>query len=205
MYEWTCSPYDSDNNKYYLPYFGESSNIFQFTWQDSTDGVSYIYPINENELNCTGLVTALEFCYTTTAPSKSQSSRSVFNFLTLTRTSDNVFEVVRSTQLSSNPNNGANCMPTDPRRCCDVHEFSQEDQFNLSSPNFAFGFGPQEGNKISYQGLYADLYPMFTANSHTSSSSLSPGNSFDLRSSEQQTLRLAWLHIGKQCSLEIIY
>ena len=146
MYEWTCSPYDSANDKYYLPYFGETSEIFQFTWQDSTAGVSYVYPINSNELNCTRLVTALEFCYTTTIPPSNNSVSEVFNFLLLNRQTGNVFEVVNSILVRANPSQ-ANCMNSNPRRCCEVMEFNPQDQFNI---NLTFAEQRYFGNFIKY-------------------------------------------------------
>ena len=198
MYEWTCSPYDSANNRYYLPYFGETSDIFQLTWQSSAAGVTYVYPINSSELNCTGLVTALEFCYTTTIPPTNPQNPNTFRFLILTRTHGNTFEVTKSVLLTTNPARST-CINMDmsTNKCCQVHAFSQEEDFHLPSPNSAFGFGPESSDTAIIQGLFADVYPAYTTNAHTSSLNLSPGVSYNLRTSSDQTLRLAWLHLGK--------
>ena len=34
--------------KYYFPYFGESSEIFELIWQDETAGRTYVNPGNSN-------------------------------------------------------------------------------------------------------------------------------------------------------------
>jgi len=197
MYEWKCSPYDSDNNKYYLPHFGEISEIFQLTWQDSLVDVSYVYPINEIELNCTGLVTALEFCYTTTLSPNNRSPRNHFQFLTLKKLMNTEFEVTRSIPVTSNPTS-ASCMGGHtPRRCCAIKEFSPQDQFNITSPNFAIGFGPRKDNKINQQGLFADMYPTYTTSSHTYNMPLNLDSNYIFSNPGETTLRLAWLHIGK--------
>ena len=196
MYEWKCSPYDSANNRYYLPYFGETSEVFQFTWQNSTAGVTYVYPISSNELNCTGLVTALEFCYTTTIAPNDSSARDAFNFLLLNRQTGNVFEVVKSTLVRANVSQ-ANCMSSNPRRCCEVMEFNLQDQFNITSPNLAIGFGPRQDSQINHQGLHFGLYPMYTASTLIASFSLNSGATIELTAPDEQSLRLAWLHISE--------
>jgi len=196
MYKWTCSPYDSANENYSLPYFGETSEVFELTWQISVVGVTYVYPINFNELNCTGLVTALEFCYTTTLPLKNPSSRNAFQFLTLTRTSHTEFEVTRSIQVTATPSQ-ERCRSGNPHRCCEIMEFSLQDQFNLITPNLAIGFGPQQDSQINPQRLFPGVYPMYTASSHISSTSLNSGSKYNLNAPSTRTLRLSWLHLGK--------
>ena len=196
MYEWTCSPYDSANDKYYLPYFGETSEIFQFTWQSSTVEKTYVYPINSNQLNCTGLVTALEFCYTTATGLNDNSARDVFNFLLLNRQTGNVSEVVKSILVRANPSQ-ATCMSSNSRRCCEVMEFNPQDQFNITSPNLAIGFGPRRVSQINHQGLFAGIYPMYSGFCHLTSLSLSPGSTTNLNVLVEQSLRLAWLHVGE--------
>ena len=196
MYEWTCSPYDSDNDKYCLPYFGETSEIFQFTWQSSTVGATYVYPINSNELNCTGLVTDLEFCYTTTIAPSDSSARKAFNFLLLNRQTGNRFEVVKSILVRANPSQ-ANCMSSNPHRCCEVMKFNPQDQFNITSPNLVIGFGPRRVSQINHQGLLSGLYPMYTTSTHLTSAPLNSGSITDLNAPVDRSLRLAWLHIGE--------
>ena len=194
-YEWTCSPYDTANDKYCLPDFGGNSSLFQLTWQDSTPEVAYVYSINSDELNCTGIVTALEFCYTSTIRDPSQ--RSAFLFLLFNRTSENMFEVLKSIQITATPSS-ATCMPSDPDRCCEVQEFKVQEQFSLSSPNLAIGFGPRQDSTILQQGFPDGQHPMYTAFSHTTTTSLDLGKTYDLGKSSNQSLRLAWMHIGKR-------
>ena len=194
MYEWKCSRYDSANDKYYLPYFGETSQVFQLTWEPSPVGVTYIYPINSNELNCTGLVTALEFCYTTTLSPNNPTSRKFFNFQMLNMKIGNVFEVKKTIPVAATPT--ANCTNSNQRRCCEIMQFDTQDQFNITSPNLAFAIVPQKGNnKVILQGLYEDMYPMYSGLFYEYSNPLMDTTTLD--SPVNQSLRLAWLHVGE--------
>ena len=196
MYEWTCSPYDSANDKYYLPYFGETSEIFQFTWQPSTGGTTYVYPINSNQLNCTGLVTALEFCYTTTIAPIDNSARDAFNFLLLNRQTGNRFEVVKSILVRATPSQ-ATCMNSNPRQCCEIMAFNDQNQFSIHSSNLAIGFSPQRDSHIHHQGLFTGLYLLYTASTHITSVSLNSETTANLKAPVDRSLRLAWLHISE--------
>ena len=196
MYEWTCSPYDSANDKYYIPHFGETSEAFQWTWQSSSVGVSYIYPINSIDLNCTGLVTALEFCYTTTASIDDTSSRNAFNFILLNGPIRNRFEVTKTIQILATSFE-ATCRIANPLRCCEIMEFNLQDQFNITSPDLAIGFDTRQDSNINHQGLHTSSYPMYSGLSYAASSSLSLGSTVSSRHPIEQSLRLAWLHIGE--------
>ena len=188
-YGWKCSPYDSANNRYYLPYFGETSEVFKLLWQDSTVGATYIYPINSNELNCTGLVTALEFCYTTLDLFPSN----LFNFKILSRELNNVFNVMKSIRIRANPSL-RRCAFS---RCCEIMEFDIQDQFNItSSTDLAIAFGPRQGLIKNHQGLFANSYPMYTGFYHVANVPLDTGSSADLNAPVEVSLRLAWLHIS---------
>ena len=189
-YQWTCSPYDSDNDRYYLPYFGETSEIFDLMWQDSTVGATYVYPINSNELNCSGLVTALEFCYTTL----DFFDRNFFNFQILSRDLNNVFNVMKSILIRANPSTST--CNTFTRRCCEIMEFDIQDQFNITSPDLAIAFGPRQHITKNHEGLVASLYPMYTDFFHIADVSLDIGSSADLNAPVLVSLRLAWLHIS---------
>ena len=197
MFEWTCSPYDSVNDKYYLPYFGETSEIFQFVWEPSKPGVTYVYPINSNELNCTGLVTALEFCYTTTIPPNNQTTTNFFNFQMLKMKTGNVFEVNKTILVRATPS-AANCTNSNPRRCCEIMQFDTQDQFNITSPNLAFAIGPPREKIITHEGLFTGLYPMYSGLFYERNDPLNLMGTTTLGSPVSlQSLRLAWLHIGE--------
>jgi len=197
MYEWTCSPFDSASDRYYLPDNRDTSNIFQFTWQDSAYGVSYVYPINENKLNCTGLVTALEFCYTTAIPPNNPNSTNAFQFLTLTRKHNNTFEVTKSIQVTATPSEARCVNTTHIHQCCEIMKFHLQDQFTIATNNLAIGFVPQNST-IKLQGWHASLYLNYTASSYKLVSSRVLGNNItELGDQGNNSLRIFWLHIGK--------
>ena len=106
-------------------------------------------------------MTALEFCYTTTTGLNDNSARDAFNFLLLNRQTGNVFEVVKSILVRANSSQ-ATCVNSNLRRCCEVMEFNLQDQFNITSPNLAIGFGPRRVSQINHQGLFVGIYPMYS-------------------------------------------
>jgi len=196
MYEWTCSSYDSANDRYYLPDYGDTSNIFQFVWEASIVRGSYVYPINEDELNCTGNVTALKFCYTMTLSPENSTPTNSFQFLTLTRNHSNTFEVTRSIQVTASPSEVTCMNNSHPHRCCEKKEFNPQDQFSITTPNLAIGFVLQQST-VSLQGWHASAYLNYSASSYISSSSLTLGTMHDLGKQGNNALRIFWLHISK--------
>ena len=189
MYEWRCSPYDSVRDEYYVPNFG-TSGLF-LSWLVSTVGVTYVYPINSSELNCAGIVTALEFCYNATAFFDDKSTKNAFNFLLLNRQIDNVFEVTKVIQVTATPFQ-ASCISGYPRRCCETMEFKLQDRFSITSPDLAIGFGPPQDNtiRVSHQGLHTAPYPMYSGFFYATNSSLSLGSTVDLKYPIEQSLRI---------------
>ena len=136
MYEGTCSPYDSANDKY-LSYQGKHSAVFQLKWQSCLYRRPTIYPINTNEVNCTGLVTALKFCYNTAIPRRNPFARVAFNFLLINRQPGNEFKVAKSIPVRATSK--ACCRNFDGqrrrRRCCEIMKFNTSDQFKITSSN----------------------------------------------------------------------
>ena len=141
-------------------------------------------------------MTALEFCYTTKTNPNENSARDVFDFLLLNRRTGNEFKVVKSTLVRATPQ--ANCMNSyNPRRCCEVFEFNSQGQFVITSPNLAIGFGSRRDGQLNHQGLQDNSYTMYTTSSHITTMSLNSGSIADLDAPVDQSLRLAWLHIGE--------
>ena len=80
LFRWKCSPLNETNNKYYLPDLEDWKN--ELEWEPSVFGRTYIYSVDGNKLNCSGTVTAVEFCYT---PSSDSELRKVFTLLVYTQ------------------------------------------------------------------------------------------------------------------------
>ena len=151
--------------------------------------VEYVYPINSSELNCTGLVTALEFCYTTMYSSNNPRTRNAFNFLLLHRQTGNSFEEANTVLVTATPP-AAFCMSSNTHQCCEVMQFNPQDQFNItSSSNLAIAIGPQIDCRISPQGFFPVQHPMYDATSYITR--------VDFNAHVLQPLLLAWLHIGE--------
>ena len=57
---WSCS--DGGSSELSFPLF-QLQQMNRSLWQDSRLGVSYVYPIPSASRNCSGTVTAIQFCY----------------------------------------------------------------------------------------------------------------------------------------------
>ncbi len=187
-YEWRCSPLDTSSNKYYFPDLGGRAQVLGYTRQPSSFNYSYIYSVNDDALNCSGTVTAVEYCYNT----GSNSHKTVFTLLILTHSNDR-FIVDRNIQIRFVENQNQ-C--GDP--CCEVRSLLDGDQFVLPARNFLIGVTIEdEGPNLlgfdssSHPGLTAPDSYLYLGAPEASSMPI------DLGTMQSQALRLMWLHISK--------
>ncbi len=183
---------DTVNNKYYIPDLGGTATVLGYTWQQSVPGVTYVYDVDESTLNCSGTVTAVEFCYVRTSVSR----RNVFDLLILTRQDSNSIRVTKSIPISFHPSSNQ-CDSSNPPECCDTMTLSDQDQFNIAASNFLIGMV----NVVETPNL-ATPFPGLYSKFETSSYQLSVGrptvNSvLTLTGAISQPLRLMWFHISK--------
>ncbi len=198
-YEWRCSPLDTINNKYYLPDFGGTASVLGYTWALSVVGVTYIYDVDESTLNCSGTVTAVEFCYFRT--SSSRNHRNVFDLLILTRQDSNSIRVTKSIPISFHPSSDQ-CDSADSSQCCDIMTLTEQDQFDIAASNFLIGMVNVETPNLA--AFFANMYPRFQTPSYQLSVGRPTANSMlTLSGAISQPLRLMWFHISKQ--LKIIH
>ncbi len=186
-YEWRYSPLDTVNNKYYLPDFGGTATVLGYTWESSDVGVTYIYDVDENTLNCSGTVTAVEFCYFRTSTNKN-----VFDLLILTPQDSNIIQVTHSIpsrfRYSSDRCNII--------KCCDTMTLTKQDQFNLPTSNFLIGMvNTNRPNLAAPTNSYSRYQ---TPSSYQLSVRRPTANSMlTLSSTTTRPLRLMWFHISK--------
>ena len=106
---------------------------------------SYVYSIPSTQLNCTGTITVVEFCYkirNDEIDNAPQNGYLVFNLSTLNQ-SGSFFTVNDSIPVNSRPSR-VKCMGSgnnnmDNYYCCDMMRLNGADQFQLPAENFAFG------------------------------------------------------------------
>ncbi len=192
-YEWRCSPLDTVNNKYYLPDFGGTATVLGYTWAPSLQEVTYIYDVEEKTLNCSGTVTAVEFCYVRT--SSSENHRNVFDLLILVRQDSNSIRVAKSVPISFHPSTDQ-CGSPDSSKCCDTITLTESDQFDITPSNFLIGMVNVETQNLA--APFANMYPRFQTPSYQLSVGRPTANSMlTLTRAITLPLRLMWFHISK--------
>ena len=190
-YEWKCSPLDTDEKKHYLPDFGGRTVVLGYTWEQSPAGITYIYDVDESTLNCSGTVTAVEFCYVRTSAMR----RNVFDLLILTQQDNNTARITKSIPICFHPSSDK-CDSSNSSKCCDVMTLTEQDQFNISTSHFLIGMV-----NVAIPNLaapYSNMYSRFQTPSYQLSVGQPTANSmFTLTGTITRPLRLMWFHISK--------
>ena len=164
--QWRCSN-ESSSDDYLFPDLGDSDPN-PSEWQDSMHGKTYVYPISSSQVNCSGMVAGIEFCYRTSM--ENQTNLFIFNLLVLNQNGDS-FNVTKSIPVYSTPSiitsplSSMRNMSEDsqeensPHRndtdissfclqseqsdtevyCCDIMKLEGEDRFQFPTTNFAIG------------------------------------------------------------------
>ena len=154
QYQWSCSPLDTANNRYLLPDLGIRNDGDAADNRElllaSADAV-YVFPL-PSSLNCSGRVSALQYCY---EGSNLGTEQSIFRLIILQQ-SGSTFTVNNTVLVRSTPSDQI-CtrgfvifLWRSVTHCCDTLTLEMSNQFNLPASNFAFG-------TISINGLFAYL------------------------------------------------
>ena len=161
---------DSTDNLFYLPAFdfGGSGTVLSnfFRVISSSPGATYIYPVNGSQLNCSGTVTGVEYCYRGSS-SDYGTEISVFTLSMLMQDSTGQFTVTDITDIRSTPTSTI-CSSFFNAYCCDITLLNPEDQFQLPSQNFAYALTiPSSG--FNLLGWRASSYPQYVVRQYRSS------------------------------------
>jgi hypothetical protein len=156
LYQWSCSNLDS-NNHYSLP----DLEILD-DHQDVADNRNFLLSTLRNELNifplpptlnCSGTVTEVRFCYRS---NQLGSEVLVFTLLTLEQIGQN-FSIRNVINVRSTPTvdicTGSRILVLLVQYCCDTLQLDTTNQFNLPTPNFAFGIIARSGTRGFGGGL----------------------------------------------------
>ena len=193
--EFRCSALDPATDSYHFPNLPLNDQTiagedFRLRRIDSSSGVTYIYPVSSAQVNCSGTVTALSYCYTA---GDQMAEQLAFTFSTLEQTtgSANNFRVTDRIQVHTTPRDEI-CTH---QFCCDMMPLDMTDYFILpAASNFTFGISiPQSSqSSINVLGLRMPLVPHYQVNVNQQRAMITVG---------QQVLnqgpRLFSLHISK--------
>ena len=150
QYQWSCSPLlNTIDGRYRLPDlgYGNDEDVARIA-RDLTfieSGISYVYPI-PSTLNCSGTVTAVEYCYRTPLGSQLGIRQLVFTLLTLQRNGLD-FTITDVIPIRSTPTSDictqtlttllSNFIPQ--YTCCDTISLNMMNRFLLPAESFSFG------------------------------------------------------------------
>ena len=204
--QWRCSKF-SDYLSFF-PDFGDSIPD-PLLWQDSMRGISYVYPIPSDQINCSGIVTDIQYCYRT--PTSMKTNVLVFTLLTLNQIK-NSFYVTRTIAIHSssedcfslptNSSNVINCTTSSDNTsyyCCGM-KLSNEEVFEFPATNLAIGIAIPNSSIAILQEFSTNLAPqVFTVPSYKTNSSLRTGSTHNLTglTLSNQGFQILRLHISK--------
>lgn len=161
---------------------------------------SYIYPVPNTEVNCSGTVNAVEYCYTG-SQNQFGTEQLVFTLSILNQSGSSI-TVINTKDVISTPNDGKCTLRSfsSIQYCCDVTSLSVADQFQLPASNFAFGITiPSSG--VNLLGWSPSRYPDFIVNHYVEDFPLTNGNTYMLNNIViDQAHRLLRFHISKLLS-----
>ena len=139
-----CSALDAANNLYYFPSLrgpleGSDEIVAGLallnTYASSIGGVTYIYSIPSTQVNCSGTVSAVEYCY------RDGNGRALpaFTLLILEQNGLN-FRITDRIEVRTTPHSQI-CTENllSIQYCCDTTSLNMADHFILPTSNFAFG------------------------------------------------------------------
>ena len=145
LYEWNCSlPDENPGASYLIPDIGVDTSreavATLLSLEESNDNdVIYIFPVPP-VLNCSGIVSAMKFCYA--VDSDVETEQSIFSLLILEQRNLS-FLRMNSILVTSTPSERIcttiNVFSLGRQYCCDTKQLGITERFLLPSPNFAFG------------------------------------------------------------------
>ena len=103
----------------------------------SSAGETYIYPVPSTQVNCSGTVLAVEYCYKSSSRQLG-TEQPAFTLLTLEQNGLN-FTVTDRIEVRTTPRPQICTQVGQVTFCCDTTSLNMSDQFPLPAPSFAFG------------------------------------------------------------------
>ena len=125
---WRCKEgyATGDNREYIFPAI-EMEDISSALWQDTLQGVSYLYHVNSSEIGCSGTVTEIIFCYRVSL--NVYTEEHIFT-MTIMNSSRHVLKSVEITSTQTNSSGYSttiNCINVyNKKYCCGYMSFTDD-------------------------------------------------------------------------------
>ena len=143
-----CSALDAANNLYYFPNLpqleGNDGTVadaaLSGSYSTSFSGRTYIYPVSLTQVNCSGTVSAIKYCYMYKGNSRQLGNELLaFTLLTLEQNGLN-FRITDRIEVRTTPRSQI-CTERSSlsQYCCDTTSLNMVDHFILPASNFAYG------------------------------------------------------------------
>ena len=158
-----CSALDAANNLYYFPNLPRlegndgivAGAALVNTYTSSVGGVTYIYPVPLTQMNCSGTVLTVEYCY---RGSTGQLGNELLAFTLLTLEQNGLnFTITDRIEVRTTPRSQI-CTESisNIQYCCDTTSLNMADHFILPASKFACGIAipPSSVSLLGYQHLF---------------------------------------------------
>ena len=152
---WKCKEGNvtGDNNREYIFPAIEIEDLKFSLWQDTLQGVSYLYHVNSSEIGCSGTVTEIRFCYRVSLNVSTEEhifTMSIMNSST---------HVLKSVEITSTPTNSGNnttiiCMNDyyNKKYCCDYMNFI-DDTIIFATSELILGIETSNSSQVRLQNF----------------------------------------------------
>lgn len=142
-YQWNCSPLNETDMSYKLPDLPLNDEVVaevRSMLETSSTLFYHIFPLPP-DLNCSGTVSSLRFCYSTSSSFLDQEQLA-FTLLIMKRNGLDL-NITHSIAVHSTPREEI-CTRELLQYCCDTISLNMMDGFSLPSENFSFGISSLE-------------------------------------------------------------
>ena len=198
-YQWQCSALDAAN-LYYLPNLPEGNDravaVLFGSYISSSAGTAYIYPVPSTQVNCSGTVSAVEYCYRGST-GQLGTELLAFTLLTLEQNGRN-FRVTDRIDIRTTPHSqictGYQFILPNYQYCCDTTSLNMADRFILPASNFAFGIAIPTSS-VSLLGYRSSLQVAHYQEAQTVIPNV--GSTFSVGNQVTQGLRVLQFHMSK--------
>ena len=153
---WRCKEVNvtGDNTREYVFPAIEMEDIRFSLWQDTLQGVSYLYHVNSSEIGCSGPVTEIRFCYRVSLNVSTEEHIFTMSIM------NSGAHVLKSVEITSTPTNSSgnsttdNCMNVnDSKYCCDSMNLTGDDAILFSISEFILGIETSNSSQVWLQNF----------------------------------------------------
>ena len=126
-------------------------------WQDTLQGVSYLYHVNSSKIGCSGTVTEILFCYRVSLNVHTEEHIFTMRIMNSSR------HVLKSVEITSTPTNSSgdsttiNCFNVyDKKYCCGSMSFT-DDNVTFPTSEFILGIETSNSSQVRLQNFRSNV------------------------------------------------